>query len=168
MSDAGGPVGRTIPFCVAVVQRGAGYGHLAGLVSGVLVGGALVGGLLAWRDPSWLVGCMVLGGFVGGLAGLGAGIIGGMAFALAGPCLTRHAAAPRLTAAAVAPGVLLLAWGAVAIGSAGAAQAIFADNETTVAVLSAIGAVAGALVGSRVLYGKRRTPPGGDRADPLQ
>jgi hypothetical protein len=169
-ADGGGPAGRTIPLRTSIVLRGTGYGFFAGLTSGALAGAAL--GLSA---PPWLVLVAASGGgIVGGGAGLVAGFVGGVAFALATPYLARHPAAARPAGAAVLPGTFILAWIVIAILRTDIAEHLLLGRApiATFGVLSAVGAVAGAIVAPRVLHGKRPAagddPPGGEGADSLR
>jgi hypothetical protein len=149
---------------MAIVCRGAGYGSLAGAVSG-----ALVGVVLAFQDPS-LLAIMIASALTGGTVGLAVGILGGILFASAAPCLARHAGAARLAGASLVPGILAVGIGTFARGNA---PGFVADTGRVLALLSALGIAGGALTGPRVLYGKSpRTPvdggappPGGDGAD---
>ena len=165
-AEGGGPGVWTAQLRMAIVCRGAGYGSLAGSVSG-----AVVGGVLAWADMSLLF-VVILAGLTGGCVGLAAGIIGGAIFALAAPCLARRACAARLAGAALIPGLLAVGIGASARGDAGS---FVAESWEGLAIVSALGIAGGALVGRRVLYGKpphaweteddRAPSRGGDRAD---
>lgn len=170
MSDAHrvggrGPGAWTAELRMAIVCRGAGYGSLAGAVSG-----ALVGGVLAFLDPSLLV-IMIASALTGGAVGLAVGVLGGLLFASAAPCLARHTGAARLAGASLVPGILAVGIGAFARGDA---PGFIADTGRVLAVLSALGIAGGALTGPRVLYGKSprtpaedggASPPGGDGAD---
>ncbi len=144
--------------------RGIGYGLFAGLACGVLLGGAwgLVGTIDTF-EPIWLVAGALDGGIVGGIVGLGGGIIGGVAFALFAPRLAHHAGTARRAGAAVLPGAIVLGWGALAIWRVATGRAVLANWEIVVFLfLSAVGGFAGAMVGPRVLYGKRPAPSGGE------
>jgi hypothetical protein len=103
----------------------------------------------------------IFGGVIGSAAGLVIGLIGGLAFALLAPWLARHPAAARPAGAAVLPGTLVLAWSVIAILRTDTAKSLLVERGTraTFGVLSAIGAIAGAVVGPRVLHGKRSAPP---------
>jgi hypothetical protein len=159
-ADGARPV-RTVPLRTSIVLRGIGYGFLAGMTSGALAGVALV-----LAAPPWAFVAAVGGGVIGGAAGLVVGLVGGVAFALAVPYLARHPAAARPAGALVLPGTLVLAWVVIAIlRTDTAAYLLFGDEpRATFGLLSAVGAVAGAVVAPRVLHGKR-PPAGGDPAD---
>jgi hypothetical protein len=160
------PAVRVVPPRPAIMLRGAGYGFLAGVT-----GGAVLGGVLGFASgPAWAVPCAFFGGVVGGMAGLGAGVIGGVVFALSVPRLARHAVATRIAGAAVLPGALVLGWGLYAVWQALTGRAVDAHAGAVGMLLvpSAIGAVAGALVGPRVLYGKRPRGAGAVAASPLR
>jgi hypothetical protein len=166
--DAG--TGWTTPLRMAIVCRGAGYGYLAGLVSG-----AVTGGVLAWPEPSALAGIVILAGIVGGFVGWAFGVIGGALFASAAPCLARRTCAARLAGAAVVPVILFVGIGAFTKGDMNSAGSFVAESRDGLAIVSALGIAGGALVGRRVLYGKYPRPSsaeddgapsgGGDGAD---
>jgi hypothetical protein len=155
-ADGVRPAVRTIPFRIAVVLRGAGYGLVTGMISG-----ALLGALVELPYPPWLIFSIPVGGVIGGATGLVAGVLGGVVFALAARCLARDPAAARLAGAAVLPGTLLVAWCALAVVRRSTADVLAARHLTAYLVLSAVGGIPGALVGPRVLWGKRGL--GGDR-----
>lgn len=171
---------ETIPPRSSIVARGVIHGFLAGAVCGVLAIGAV-----QLTDPSARPGtvpgvmalALIAGGF-GSFVGLVVGAVGGVAFALAAPCLAGHQVITRLAGAAVVPGLLLLGWiAAWAFGG----HPILPDAQDVrrlappLVFLGGTGGGAGALVARRVMHGSRREPvrsgegtpgpPGGEGAD---
>jgi hypothetical protein len=160
--------GPVIPLRTSIVVRGAGYGLYSGLALGALAGC----GLAVFGGPLYLVVGAFYGSTIGAVTGLVAGLIGGVAFAVAVPCLARHAHALRPAGSAIVPGILAAAWGVRSL-SAGEVLRVGGAGLGVLTGFAVLGAVTGALVGPRILYGKQVVAPdagdscatGGEGAD---